>query len=330
MVKKLYFLAILGLLVISIAACKQTEVQNNLNITNNIPTEKISLNNSTTLSLNVGDSKIIELTNGSSSIQVKSLNADAKTAIIILNNKEYEINEGETKLIDNIEVNVTRINTNSAFVGVSVPFTGNKIGVPFNATEYYKNLNPERSGEIGLAGYANIKDPLKGTALNNYFKAQDLTDDYYYVFIQFDVLEGYPTQNQTDILTKDGVALFDWHGDHTFIARAPTDFLLNKNYDFIKWIGLINNSEAKMEWVPARMRVPGQNIGVTVVFYENLTDKTIASQIENMATKIFFNGKPLGQETVNIEIPSNKLEELSKLKSVKQIYPFGLGNGANI
>lgn len=118
-----------------------------------------------------------------------------------------------------------------------------------------------------------VPEPLKGEELNNYFRSLNLTDNPVYVLMQFDVLGADPHPEHLEILRDNGVELIDvGGGGHTYFAKASRDFLENKHYDFVRWIGV---RVAKAKLFPAlREKVWGQNctgkMDLGVSFYENL------------------------------------------------------------
>ena len=89
-------------------------------------------------------------------------------------------------------------------------------------------------------------DSLKGENLTSYFKSLNLTEDYIYAMMQFETLGGDPTNEQIRILENDNITLYEYHGDHTYYAKIPRAILENKTYDFVRWVGIIENPTVKI------------------------------------------------------------------------------------
>ncbi len=159
--------------------------------------------------------------------------------------------------------------------GFSAKFPEEDRGYIFmNESEFYKDRN--RSYKAGLPGGSFIPEPLKGEALNSYFKLLNLTEDYIYAMMQFETLDGDPTHEQKQILAEDNITLFEYHGDHTYYTKIPKIILETKSYDFVRWIGIVEDPSMKLK-KDLKEKLWDKNcngrIRLIVIFYENLNNK---------------------------------------------------------
>ena len=102
-----------------------------------------------------------------------------------------------------------------------------------NESEFYKNRTRSFSACYGFECFTPRL--RKGQDSINYFKSLNLTDNHIYTMIQFETLDGDPTIEQMDLLAKDNITLFEYHGDHTYYAKIPRSILESKSYDFVRW-----------------------------------------------------------------------------------------------
>ncbi len=171
----------------------------------------------------------------------------------------------------------------------------------------------ERTYEAPLPGGTIVPEPRKGENSTNYFKSLNLTEDFYYVMMQFEG-DGWPSEKQLQILKNENITLFTPQGDFTYYAKVPKLFLQTKSYDFIRWIEIPENIID-----PIRKSNVGCNnvCNITIIFYGPYDTKQI--EILNKYSKIFGPADNPVDQLVNAEANSTGLAEIAKLNFVKRI-----------
>ena len=166
-----------------------------------------------------------------------------------------------------LEQNKLYVYENNVLVSSKIPAASIKY-IYVNGTE-----ERNRTYKVGLPGGSYSPEPLRGETLNEYFAGLNLTQEYVYGLIQFETIDGQPTEEQEKVLKQDGIALFESHGDFTYYAKIPTEFLKTQSLDFIRWAGLVA-PEYKMNQ-PIKEILWGKNcsgrLNLNIILYEALT-----------------------------------------------------------
>lgn len=193
-----------------------------------------------------------------------------------------------------------------------------------NESEFYKG--GVRSYHTGYpTGTFEPDLSVTGFAINEYFKGLNLTEEYIYVMMQFNALGGDPTPEQIDILAKDNLTLFRYHGDHTYRAKAPKIILETKSYDFVRWVGIVEDHSVKLNGGLkgyAERNCTGE-IKLEIAFYENLKDEQfrIIKEVSS-GCLVGYNlncNSTSNDDIIDIETDINMLEEIASLNFVKTI-----------
>ncbi|MCH7850915.1 MAG: hypothetical protein IH845_04705 [Nanoarchaeota archaeon] len=164
-----------------------------------------------------------------------------------------------------------------------------------------------------------VPEPLKGGELNDYFKSLDLKEDPVYVLVQFDTLGAEPSLLQLKRLELAGMSFFEGYpgSGYSYYSKASRNFLENKNYDFIRWIG-IRGSGSKLYLFDGRL--DGNCTGrlkILIGFYEGLED----SQIEKLSE--FFNIEIDPEvEYLHVETDVDKIKEVASWGFIRNISPL--------
>ena len=184
-----------------------------------------------------------------------------------------------------------------------------------NESAFYKK---ERSYVVGLPGGSFNPEPLKGEALNSYFKSLNLTEEYIYGMMQFETLGGDPTNEQAEILGNDNITLFEYHGDHTYYAKIPRSVLETKSYDFVRWIGIIDDPLRKIA-IGSIFRYFYKNctgpVQMYIISYERLNENQI-NRIKELTYSFEYGDVGFA------EIDVSKIYDLVSLDFVKKIEQY--------
>ena len=173
-------------------------------------------------------------------------------------------------------VNFIQGNTSLQIMGLSEKISLQDRHLIFiNESEFYKDK--KRTFEVGLPSNSFVPQPRKGLDTINYFKSLNLTDGYVYAMMQFETLDGDPTKEQMDLFSVDNITLFEYHGDHTYYAKIPKTILETKSYDFVRWIGIIENGTSKVnsDTRASLNLIPSESINVSILFYEEVNDEQL-------------------------------------------------------
>ena len=181
-----------------------------------------------------------------------------------------------TNAITNFIPNTTSLQ----IVGLSDKISPQNIHYTYiNASEFYKDK--KRTYEVGLPSHSFVPQPRKSFDSINYFKSLNLVDDYIYTIMQFETLDGDPTVDQVNLLASDNITLFEYHGDHSYFAKIPRTILESKSYDFVRWIGIVKDTNQKInkylkEFVNT---TNSSNINITVSLYEKLSNAQLEAEL---------------------------------------------------
>ena len=226
----------------------------------------------------------------------------------------------------------------STSLGVSVDSEGRITAEPQqrvpdeDITEYYETKeeweeetrkdmeeNPEKYYRACFdADGCRIPDPLKGEELNDYFKSLNLTDDPVYVMVQFDVIGADPSWLQVNLLKLQGMTVFEdssGAGAHTYYAKASKNFLENKNYDFIRWIG-IREADAK---IPGSLREKIEegcsgSVDILIIHYENFEANEV-DLIKGGSEHVYG----IGDNTIRSQVSIKSLTDIASFNFIEKI-----------
>jgi hypothetical protein len=226
------------------------------------------------------------------------------------------------------EENITYIYKNKTLTSVKI--SDDLIGrVYMNESEYYAKYARNRTYMTGMPSGNYAPEPRKGKALNDYFKSLNLTDDYIYVMMQFETLGGDPNKEQMKILEDDDVTLFESHGDHTYYAKMPRTILETKSYDFVRWIGIVEKPEWKIQDSNILKKIWGKNctgmLNISVEFYEKLTldnfqtIKEITGSCPLIQSRYSTNCTFISKGNIISEMNVSRLKEVASLGFVKEL-----------
>lgn len=195
-----------------------------------------------------------------------------------------------------------------------------------NESEYYATYPRNRTYKTGMPSENYAPDPLKGKALNNYFKSLNLTDDYIYVMIQFEHISGKPTKEEIAILEEDNIVIFEKHSD-TYYAKVPRAVLETKLYDFVRWIGIIEKPESKISSSLKELIIDEKvhRINITIIPYEKFNVDQY-NQIKRKSLRLLDSEYTVNRRHIKAEIEVSKLQEISSLNFVKKIEGMGYGS----
>jgi len=215
---------------------------------------------------------------------------------------------------------IPRFSEKPQIVGFSTPLPKSSLTRTFiTASEFYEGR--ERSYDTGVRGGKwEITTPLKGQALNDYFKSLNLQEDPVYVLMQFETWpEGDPTQEQIDKMKQAGlIKLYQYHGDHTYPAKVTKDFLENHNFDHVRWIGL-PDPEIKVDNLVLDDILRKPNVMLFVFLYDFLGKQKV-NKIKLLSNNIIYER---GQ-SLAVNISSGNVMDLLSLNFVKTIEPYSL------
>jgi len=189
--------------------------------------------------------------------------------------------------------------------------------------EYCKSK--KRSYEVALPARSFQVNPRKGQESIDYFNSIELSEPYVYVLIQFEACDGDPLKEEMDNMAQDGIQLYEYHGDHTYYARIPTEILRTKSYDFVRWIGLVDNPLDKIRrgsvfWY--LLENCTGNILLNIGMYDTLT-QTEENKLRSISLIRYAGNIPEGGSYL-VEIETNKLRDLLSLPFVKKIEVYTL------
>lgn len=212
----------------------------------------------------------------------------------------------------------TEDNSASAELTTKIDESGRHL-IYINESEFYKDK--KRTYEVGLPSHSFVPEPRKGENSTNYFKSLDFSDDYIYVIMQFEDLGGDPSIEEMNILATDNITLFEYHGDHSYYARAPREILENKSYGFVRWIGVVENASWKVH-SSLGQRISKNctgNVMVSIHFYEEFTDKSKIDLIINYTKNIVRYREPY--DLIRADVSLGNLVNISSFNFVKDIWP---------
>ena len=186
-------------------------------------------------------------------------------------------------------------------------------GVYINESEFYKDRVRSWSACYGFECFTPAE--RRGQASIDYFKSLNLTDDFIYVIMQFDAPGGDPTVEQMNLLAVDNITLFEYHGDHSYYAKAPRAILESKSYDFVRWAGIAEKPLMKID-TGSPIRYIYNNctgsIKLTAVFYEKLNDEQ-TNKIRELVNS--FNYGNIGIVEINV----SKIYDFVSLNFVERV-----------
>ena len=171
-----------------------------------------------------------------------------------------------------------------------------------------------RSYKACVTGYSCfiVDQPRKGQNFTSYFTSLNITDEYIYGMLQFDGCWGLPEDEWLNTLGKDNFTLFDAMGDHTFFFKAPRSVLTTKSYDFIRWAGVVEIPELKIESELRGKKFDSDEIIITA--FEHLPSNRI-TEIQAFSDKIIN----INDNVIVSKINSNLINRIASLNIVRKI-----------
>lgn len=191
-------------------------------------------------------------------------------------------------------------------------------GVQINESEFYKDR--KRTFEVYTPGKTFNSEKLAPIQFQNLAISNNLTDNFSFGFIQFDTIDGDPKHEQMDILAREGVQLYEYHGDHTYYAKFPKSFFEKPLYNFIYWVGFENEPSSKYteQFKKYTDGIGDDNINISVSLFEKPSDIQL-DQLLNLNVTIFVVGNPSEMAPMIMQINKSKLNDLAGLNFVKKI-----------
>ncbi|MBI3027370.1 hypothetical protein HYY70_04600 [Candidatus Woesearchaeota archaeon] len=189
-----------------------------------------------------------------------------------------------------------------------------------NETEFYKNKTRSFSACYGFECFTPTE--RRGQASIDYFKSLNLTDDFIYVIIQFDASGGDPTVEQMNLLANDNILLFEYHGDHSYYAKAPRAILETKAYDFVRWVGIAENEGWKVER-NLRNKTFGKNctgdIQLDINFYQNIQEIPSYNNKKDLIMNLSLNLIGEYREIISVNASVTNIYKIASFNFVQMI-----------
>lgn len=195
----------------------------------------------------------------------------------------------------------------------------------YQITKIYRNdstLSHQRSFDVRLPGGSFVPKALKGGGLNNHFNSLNVEEDEVYVMMQFNTTSGRPTEQQLEMLSDHGVKVFEHHGDYTYYARFPKQVLEKESFEFIRWIGLVEEWNSSAKIANRQELIELESANVTIILYESATDKKQA-QLASIVDQVLEDYSK-SEGLLIASVSQQEIIEVASLNYVKQIEPFTL------